>query len=77
MSEGFDGGIVIEHHETNTRGWELMNGMTEGVLSLEFSGQFTGPVHKEVSAVILISKSMSADNDGFGPVVDQSGDVFD
>jgi len=68
---------VVEHHEADTSTGESVNGKIESVISLEVSRKLTSSRHQEVSAVILISESVSADNDRLGPVVDQSRDVLD
>lgn len=49
----------------------------EAVLSLEVNGDISRAVDKEVSAVIDVTEGVSADDDGFVPVLDEPGDILD
>ena len=77
MGEGFNRAIVVEHEETNTGSGEVVDGEIEGVFSLEVNWDITGSLDKEVSAVVDITEGVTANDDGFSPVLDESGDVVD
>lgn len=68
---------MVEHEKTDTGSGEVVNGQSEGVFSLVFDGDVTGSFDEEIGAVVDITEGVTANDDGFGPVFDESGDVFD
>jgi hypothetical protein len=68
---------MVEHEQTDSGTGELVDGNVEVLLSLEINGNVSGSRDEEISAVVNISESVSSDNDGFGPILDQSWNVLD
>mmetsp|Transcript_58958 Transcript_58958/g.81813 ORF Transcript_58958/g.81813 Transcript_58958/m.81813 type:complete len:351 (-) Transcript_58958:3-1055(-) len=80
MSEFLDGIVMVVHTNTNTtaRVVEDLEGLlVRAVLRGEDHLEFTGSVNDEIGGLVLITESVSANNDGLLPAGDVSRDLVD
>lgn len=77
MSEVDDRAVVIEHHYTDTCSWEVVDWNSEALVPLEVSLEASLAWHEEISAVVLITKGVSSDDNGFFPSTNQPGHILD
>ena len=80
MSESIDGLVGVVHAHQDARSWEVEHFEISGlrsILRLEAHCELAGHLGAEICGSILISESVSTDDDGLGPARDQSRDVRD
>ena len=78
VGEGFNGVVMVEHEQTDSGSWEFVDRDIEVIsLSFEVDGDVTGAGDEEVGAVVDVTEGVSADDDGFVPVLDEARDVPD
>ena len=80
VSKSIDGLISVVHTHQDTGRWEVEHFEICGlrsILRLEGHCEFAGHFGAEIGRSVLITKRVSADDDGLGPAGDQSGDVRD
>ena len=72
--------VGVVHCKSNASSWKLVNFIRLRLRSIIWSKgnlKFAWSIYNEISALVLISEGVSADDYGFVPAVDRPGDILD